>query len=109
MSQKNTEVKYNQYQTTINELTSKINQLKSDQEEHKIVIETLSKTSEERRCFRMIGGALIEKTVGETKPVLDLKFQNISKTLDSLTNELTKIINEFEKWKKDENIKIIKQ
>ncbi len=83
--------------------------MKTDEEEHKIVLETLNKTPNERKCFRMVGGALIEKNVGETIPVLDLKLSNITKTVQSLTQELKKVIEEFENWKKEKHIKIIKQ
>lgn len=102
-------MKYNQYQSTINEISAKITQLKSDQDEHNIVLETLSSTPDDRKCFRMVGGALVEKTVGETKPVLNLKLENISKTIVSLNDELKKVIEEFEKWKIEKKIKIIKQ
>jgi prefoldin subunit 2 len=91
--------KYNNYQQTIAEIQAKVSELQNDEEEHKIVLQTLNKTPKDRRCFRMVGGALIEKNVGETVPVLDLKLSNITTTIDQLSKELRAIVEEFEKWK----------
>lgn len=100
---------YNTYQQTIAEIQSKLNELKNDEDEHKIVLETLKKTPVERRCFRMVGGALIEKDVETTIPVLDIKLENITKTINQLSQELKEIIEEFEKWKVEKHIKIIRK
>jgi len=83
--------------------------LKTDEEEHKIVIETLKTTPKDRKCFRMVGGALVEKNVEETLPVLVIKLENMTKMIEKLTSELKKVLEEFETWKKEKKIKIVKQ
>lgn len=62
-------------------------------------MKTLESTPDDRRCFRMIGGVLVEKNVGETKPVLQLKVSKISETIVLLNKELHSLLDEFEKWK----------
>jgi prefoldin subunit 5 len=57
----------------------------------------------------MVGGALLEKTVSETIPVLNSKLENINAAIEQLQGELKRLATEFEMWKKEKNIKIIKQ
>ena len=35
-----------------------------------MVIETLDKVDKDRRCFRLVGGVLVERKVGEVEPAL---------------------------------------
>ncbi|KAH3676141.1 hypothetical protein WICMUC_002163 [Wickerhamomyces mucosus] len=101
--------RYNKYQETITELSGKINELKQDEEEHRIVIKTLEVTPKGRRCFRMVGGALVEHTAGEQLPVLKEKLKNLSAAIGTISKELQKVGEEFEAWKKEKNIKIVKK
>ena len=36
----------------------------------RLVIETLDKVDKDRRCFRLVGGVLVERKVGEVEPAL---------------------------------------
>ena len=36
----------------------------------RLVIETLEKVEKDRRCFRLVGGVLVERQVGEVEPAL---------------------------------------
>ena len=36
----------------------------------RLVIETLDGVEKERKCFRMVGGVLVERKVGEVEPAL---------------------------------------
>ena len=57
------------------QIASKTNELQQDLNEHNIVIETLEGVAGDRKCFRMVGGVLVERTVKEVLPALvsDLK------------------------------------
>ena len=48
-------------------IASKQNELQQDLNEHKIVIETLEGVDPDRKCFRMVGGVLVERTVKEVR------------------------------------------
>lgn len=37
---------------------------------YRLVIETLQNVDEDRKCFRMVGGVLVERTVKEVLPAL---------------------------------------
>ena len=51
-------------------LASKLAELQMDLNEHKLVIDTLVGVDPERRCFRLVGGVLVERKVGEVSPAL---------------------------------------
>lgn len=101
--------KYNDYQHTLQEISTKIQELRMDAEEHRAVQQTLQRTDGERRCYRMVGGALVEETVKQTLPVLTGKLDNIDTAVQRLSTELVKLKDEFECWQKDNQIKVIKQ
>ncbi|GMM38049.1 tubulin-binding prefolding complex subunit [Saccharomycopsis crataegensis] len=99
---------YNDFQETINQLTEKINQLRGDYDEHTIVLDTLKKAPKDRNCYRMVGGVLISNTAEEAAQILETKAKNIVTALDNLSKELVKTHKEFEKWKKDTGVKIVR-
>ena len=43
----------------------------------RLVIDTLKETEKDRKCFRMIGGVLVEKTVGEVLPILETSLEQV--------------------------------
>ena len=51
-------------------LASKLAELQMDLNEHKLVIDTLVGVDPERCCFRLVGGVLVERKVGEVSPAL---------------------------------------
>lgn len=91
------------------ELQSKIIELGHDKDEHDVVLKTLHGTDLGRKCYRMVGGALVESDVQTSIPILSLKQSKISQTIAELKSELTKVAVEFEKWKKDNKIQVVKQ
>ncbi|KAH3686307.1 hypothetical protein WICPIJ_002669 [Wickerhamomyces pijperi] len=103
------QLKYNNYKETLTELEEKLMELRKDEEEHKIVVATLEKTPAERRCFRMVGGALVEHTAGEQLPLLQNKLKNITSMCETITTELKKLREEFENWKKEKKIQIVRE
>lgn len=103
------QAKYNDYKQTLEDLQAKIIELGHDKDEHDIVIQTLEDTEADRKCYRMVGGALVESDVKTTKPILETKRKNIDEAIGKMKNELVKIASEFEKWKKDNKIQVVRQ
>ncbi len=61
------------FQSQRNELRSlaaKIEELASDSAEHGLVLKTLKPMQKERKCFRLIGGVLVERTIQDVAPSL---------------------------------------
>lgn len=53
-------------------------QLTLERDEHKLVIDQLSILESERKAFRLIGGILVEKTVGEALPAVQQNYEGVS-------------------------------
>ncbi|KAH8268747.1 hypothetical protein KR018_000577 [Drosophila ironensis] len=87
-------------------LANSLNTLEMDLREHKTVIETLEAVEPERKCFRLIGGVLCERTVKEVLPQLVENKDFIAKTITMVNEDLTKKGNELNKFKEENNIKI---
>ena len=45
------------------------------------MIETLDKVDKDRRCFRLVGGVLVERKVGEVEPALIGNSAKVTKGL----------------------------
>jgi len=69
-------------------IATKQNELQQDLNEHKIVIETLDGVDPDRKCFRMVGGVLVERTVKEVIPALISNRDKMGKLIDSLEGQL---------------------
>lgn len=58
-------------------MAAKISELSMERDEHKLVIDTLTSLEPERRAFRLIGGVLVELTVGEVMPRVTENFEGV--------------------------------
>ncbi|XP_072932981.1 prefoldin subunit 2 [Epargyreus clarus] len=72
------------------QLANKISELEMDLNEHKIVIETLQGVEPGRKCFRMVGGVLVERTVAEVLPELETNRERLPKALQALHEQLSR-------------------
>ncbi|KAH3670595.1 hypothetical protein OGAPHI_001110 [Ogataea philodendri] len=102
------QAKYDNFQQTIESLNTKIVQLHAQADEHAVVLETLKEVPAERRCYRMIGGSLVELRAGEASKVLAENLQGMKSTTEKLTEELKTQQKQFLDWKEKNNIKIVK-
>ena len=69
------------YQTMTAEcdkLVEKITELEFDRNEHKLVQETLEPLEAGRKAYRLVGGVLVERTVGEVLPSVKTNKENVS-------------------------------
>ncbi len=81
MSEDNPEAILSQYKRMSSECTAihtKIEELKMERDEHKLVIDLLANLEPERKAMRLIGGILVERTVGEVKPIVNENFEGVS-------------------------------
>ncbi|KYN95780.1 putative prefoldin subunit 2 [Plasmodium gaboni] len=96
---KESKLTYEQIEKDRVQLVSKIEELYQDVVEHKLVLEALESVPSDRRCYRMVGEVLVERTVGEIKPaLLDHKnkveqiIAECQKQLDQKNNEISNFI-----------------
>jgi len=66
------------------QIATKINELQGERDEHKLVIESLSKLESERKAFRLIGGVLVERTVGEVLPDVEKNYAGLKELITKL-------------------------
>ena len=52
------------------DLSMKINTMDLDKTEHELVINALEPLPADRKCYRMIGSVVVERTVGEVLPAV---------------------------------------
>lgn len=53
----------------------------------------------DRKCFRMINGVLVERTVGEVLPTLQTNADGLKEVMESLVKQYKGKQDEMEKWK----------
>lgn len=70
------------------------------------MIETLKSVNSDRKCFRLIGGVLCERTVKDVLPQLIENKDFIENTIKKVNEDLTKKGFEINKFKKENNIQI---
>ncbi|XP_033212723.1 prefoldin subunit 2 [Belonocnema kinseyi] len=97
------------FQTLRNEqriMASKLSEMEMELNEHKIVIDTLKNVDPKKKCYRMIGGILCERTVEEVMPALVTNKEQLTKVIESLNEQLTKKGVEINDYKEKHNIRI---
>ncbi len=65
----------------------------------RLVLETLEPLPGGRKCFRLINGVLVERTVQDVVPALKTNAEGLKKVLDDLVKQYKSKQNELEKWK----------
>lgn len=73
---------------------SKITELSGEAHEHQLVLSALEKLDKDRKCFRLVGDVLVERTVGETMPAVAKNKENLEATIATIQKQ-------FELQKKD--------
>jgi len=66
---------------------------------HRLVLETLEPLPVERKCFRMINGVLVERTVKDVVPALKTNSEGLKKVLEELMKQYRTKQSEMETWK----------
>lgn len=65
----------------------------------RLVLETLEPLSDDRKCFRLINGVLVERTVKDVKPALKTNQDGLKKVLDDLVKSYKTKQDDLDKWK----------
>ena len=87
------------------QLVQKTQDLEMDLKEHDLVLSTLSTiTDKQRRCYRMIGGVLIEHTVGEVVPALQANREQINNVIESFKQKTEEKAKELTGYKQKHDI-----
>ncbi|KAH9833713.1 Prefoldin beta-like protein [Rhodofomes roseus] len=99
---------YNRLQNELQTLAGKIGELEQEAEEHALVLSTLDEALAEgpdRKCFRLVGGVLVERTVQDVVPALQTNKDGILKVVSSLAEQYKSKEEELESFKREYNIR----
>ncbi|KAL5527814.1 hypothetical protein ACEPAG_6615 [Sanghuangporus baumii] len=97
-------------QNELQALATKIGELESEAEEHELVLSTLNEALQSdprRKCFRMVGGVLVERTVKDVVPALQTNKEGIKKVVANLLAQYKAKDDEFESLKREYNVRPI--
>ncbi|XP_057672890.1 prefoldin subunit 2 [Diorhabda carinulata] len=86
-------------------LSGKLSEFEVDLNEHRMVIETLKNVNEERKCFRLIGGILTERTVKDVLPALTTNQEKLKEIIEKLHEQISKKGQEINDYREKHNIK----
>ncbi|KAK0535720.1 Cochaperone prefoldin complex subunit [Tilletia horrida] len=84
-------------------IATKIGELESEADEHKLVIDTLRETQAKepnRTCFRLIGGILVERTVKDVLPALEGNMAGLRQIMDTLVKQYKEKEEELREFQK---------
>ncbi|OVA15490.1 Prefoldin beta-like [Macleaya cordata] len=90
---------YGAMRSEISQLYSKITELEMEVSEHSLVIGAIQPLDPSRRCYRMIGGVLVERTIKEVLPAVQRNKEGLQEVISRMNEALEKKkkeISEFE-------------
>merc|ERR1739848_313822 len=87
-------------------LQQKLAELRQQRGEHELVAETLKKAEPERKAWRLVGGVLTERTVGEVLPALQSQIENISKVVTMIEEKMQVKAKEITDYREKQQILI---
>ncbi|KAF9506124.1 hypothetical protein BS47DRAFT_1353278 [Hydnum rufescens UP504] len=108
LSDQEIQVSFSRLQNELQTLAQKIGELESEAEEHELVLTTLNETlgkEPNRKCFRLIGGVLVERTVKDVVPALQTNRNGIQQVLTNLISQYKSKETEFNAFTREHNIK----
>ncbi|KAJ3561575.1 hypothetical protein NP233_g10112 [Leucocoprinus birnbaumii] len=95
-------------QNDLQALAGKIGELEQEADEHTLVLNTLNEALAEepdRKCFRLIGGVLVERTVKDVVPALQTNRDGIQKAVASLAEQYKTKEQDLDSFKKDYGVR----
>eukprot|EP00262_Sarcandra_glabra_P016311 TRINITY_DN527_c0_g1_i1.p1 TRINITY_DN527_c0_g1~~TRINITY_DN527_c0_g1_i1.p1 ORF type:complete len:150 (+),score=27.28 TRINITY_DN527_c0_g1_i1:108-557(+) len=98
--------RYAAMRTELNQLYSKITELDMEVSEHSLVIGAIQPLDPSRRCYRMIGGVLVERTIKEVLPAVQRNKEGLEEVIARLNEALEKKKKEIAEFEAKYKIKI---
>ncbi|XP_064471376.1 prefoldin subunit 2-like [Ornithodoros turicata] len=97
---------FNQLRQEQRSLTAKLIELEMDLNEHTLVADALQKVDGDRRCYRMIGDVLVERTVKEILPAVVSNKEKMAKAVEGLNQKIVAKGQELNEYREKHNIQI---
>ncbi|KAL7177910.1 hypothetical protein ACSBR2_031132 [Camellia fascicularis] len=81
---------YGAMRSDINQIYSKITELEMEASEHSLVMNAIKPLDPSRRCYRMIGGVLVARTIKEVLPAVQRNKEGLEEVIARLNEALEK-------------------
>jgi len=81
---------FRQMQSDNQQIAAKISELEVEVNEHNLVITAIDKLEPSRKCFRLVGGVLVERTVAEVLPAVKKNADALNDLIKQLQQQLEK-------------------
>jgi prefoldin subunit 2 len=91
--------RFNDQQRQSQSMRRKIAELDGELQDHVLVLQNLEPLAADRRCYRLIGGVLVERTVGEVRPKIEMNKERLLAILNQLANQLKVVEDEVSRTK----------
>eukprot|EP00242_Pyramimonas_sp_CCMP2087_P017048 CAMPEP_0198225394 /NCGR_PEP_ID=MMETSP1445-20131203/101000_1 /TAXON_ID=36898 /ORGANISM="Pyramimonas sp., Strain CCMP2087" /LENGTH=138 /DNA_ID=CAMNT_0043904901 /DNA_START=97 /DNA_END=513 /DNA_ORIENTATION=- len=85
---------------------TKIGELDMEKNEHVLVLNAISELESSRKCFRLIGGVLVERTVGEVLPAVTRNKDGLQQVIAKLTEQMEGKKKELTEFQNKYNIRL---
>eukprot|EP00270_Netrium_digitus_P008380 TRINITY_DN2505_c0_g1_i3.p1 TRINITY_DN2505_c0_g1~~TRINITY_DN2505_c0_g1_i3.p1 ORF type:complete len:153 (-),score=47.61 TRINITY_DN2505_c0_g1_i3:259-717(-) len=98
--------RWQELRSDVSQTFSKITDLQLQLQEHNLVIQAIEPMDPTRRCFRMIGDVLVERTVAEVLPAVQRNRDGLAEVVQRLTAGLQVKKTELQQLEAKYNIRI---
>eukprot|EP01133_Synstelium_polycarpum_P011950 gene11950-13926_t len=89
---------YKEMKAQQQQIITKLSEIESDAGEYNLVISAIENLEPNRKCFRMVGGVLVERTVGEVLPTVKSNrdgIKELTKKLEEQLQQKTKELTDY--------------
>ncbi|KAJ3172135.1 hypothetical protein HDU88_006950 [Geranomyces variabilis] len=93
----------------MNAIASKLGELEMEKDEHQLVIDTIKPLEPTRKCFRLVGGVLVERTVKDVLPAVETNMEGIQNIIKQLLANYKKKEADSEAYQKKWGVQIKEQ
>ena len=73
----------------------KLIEIEDEKKENELVLESISKLEDSRKCWRLINGVLVEKTKLEVVPEMRVVINNLNAVVKQITDTLVSVRQEI--------------
>ncbi|VFQ85303.1 unnamed protein product [Cuscuta campestris] len=99
---------YGSLRSEMNQIYSEITKVEMEASEHTLVMNAIQPLDPSRRCYRLIGGVLVERTVKDVLPAVQRNKQGLDEVLARLNEILEKKKKEISEFEAKYKIRIRK-
>lgn len=91
------------------QLVTRIGELEAELSEHRVVCDAMRKVEPARRCYRLVGGVLVERTAGEVLPAVEQSRDGIEQALFELQRRLADKTKRLDAFMREHKVRFVSE